>query len=261
MQEVELDPVDLQFGEQVSSGQHGGTVLAWQSENHMHTDAQAALFGAEVGVNKGCTVMTTPQKSQGLIVAALQTEFQPEVAALVIVGKQVENLLGEAVRPGTDRQADHIRDGQGLVVEPAQSCNRCQGIGKRLEVGDEPGCLVLAGHDLLARFKLSRYGQSSVDPHRPGASGVAEQAACPLAASTTIGAAEACIDGNLVNAAPKKLFKLLRKQLVTFNGHDRTMPSSCCPDKRSIAVVESVRRPSQTVAVSGGLAIMKLLAD
>ncbi len=89
--------------------------------------------------------------------------------------------------------------------------------------------LVLADHHLLALFELIGQRHSTVDPHRPRAAGVAEQAAGQASGAAPVGTGETGIDGNLVHPAAEPLLQMLGKKLVAFFAHGGTMPSVAAP--------------------------------
>ena len=61
--------------------------------------------------------MASVDSRQGFIVGRLQSIFNPDQVSFGIGLEQFQYLFRNAVRPRADGQADHTRNGQGLIVK------------------------------------------------------------------------------------------------------------------------------------------------
>jgi hypothetical protein len=167
VKEVELDAVEAEAGHGVGGGEDLGAAFAGEAEDEVGADAQAALLCPCQGVEEALVVVATAQALQGGVVARLYADLQPEVSVSGVVGEEVENIIGEAVRAGTDGETDDAVHSEGFVVKTAQLVNRRVGIGEGLKIGDELLGFVLALHDLFARLQLGGDTQAMVEADRP----------------------------------------------------------------------------------------------
>ena len=83
----------------------------------MDTDVQLTCFCLRVGLGKGCIIMAALKPVEGAVMTALQSQFELEISASMILPEQIKDARWDTVGPGADSEADDIVDGQGLVVE------------------------------------------------------------------------------------------------------------------------------------------------
>ena len=67
----------------------------------------------------------------------LQSQLQAHVAITRVALEQIENIVGNAVRPRTDRQADDLWLSKCFIVQFAKPRDWSVGVGRRLKVGEE----------------------------------------------------------------------------------------------------------------------------
>ena len=224
MEEVELDPVEAEARHLLGGGEDLGVTFAGEAEDEMGADPQAALPRPCQSVKEAAIIVTAPQSLQGGVVARLHAYFQPEIGAAGVAGEEIEDIVREAIRPGTNGEADNAVNAEGFVVKAAQFCDRRIGVGEGLKIGDEMLRFLLALHDLFADVQLGGDTEAMVEADRSRAAGVAEDAAALLPSTVAIGAAETGIDGDFVHPKAELLLELIRIEVITLCFHGETMP-------------------------------------
>ena len=154
VEEVELDAVELEARHLLGGGEDVSVTFAGEAEDEVGADAQPARPCPRQGGDEAAVIVAAPQSLQCGVVARLHADLQPEIGAGGVIGEEVEDVIGEAIRAGADGEADNAVDAEGFVVKAAQFVDRCVGVGEGLKIGDELLGLVLALHDLFADLQL-----------------------------------------------------------------------------------------------------------
>ncbi len=71
------------------------------------------------------------------VVNRLHAVLDGEIGAASQLGEQIERFVGHAVRPGANRQPDHLRVFERLLVERPEPLDRSVGVGSGLKVSQE----------------------------------------------------------------------------------------------------------------------------
>ncbi len=149
--------------------------------------------------------------------AALQTQFEPEISAPMILTEQFKDLRGDTVGPGANSKTNNIVDGQGLIIKCAKLVDWGESVGERLKIGHKFTGLVLTAHDLLALLDLHRNTRLALDTDGSGAIRVTKEAPRPGPSSGAVRATETGIDRDFVHTYTEMFFQVLGKKLVRFN--------------------------------------------
>lgn len=144
--------------------------------------------------------MAAVDARQGVVKGRLQAEFQPDFQPFVAQAvEQVEHGWRNAVRPGADRDAHHIRFGQRPTVEGFQFGDIGVGVGVGLEVRDEASGARASGDGTAGLDNLRR----NIEPgtsYRTEGHIIAEGAAATAFGAVPVGTGEAGIERDLVHA-------------------------------------------------------------
>ena len=123
----------------------------------MRAHTQPALFAAFSGVNKFSQPMPAIHPLQCPIINRFQAQLQPHVGLARKLADKIENIIGQAVRPGTDRETDDSWKIQGFAVESFQFCCAVVGVRITLKVRDEALCPVTFADSRRALLELLSY--------------------------------------------------------------------------------------------------------
>ena len=134
------------------------------------------------------------------VVGTLNTIFYDEEGTLIELAEIIEELVGHAVRSRANDDSHDVVDAQCLFVEYLKTVERVIGISIGLEVGQILHVGVFAGEEALAFLQLLADGVATVAVGGIKRSVVAEDAASCGNTAVAIGAGEACIHRNLLDA-------------------------------------------------------------
>ena len=89
-----------------------------QADDEMSADLQAPLAGSQqcrLVLGKAMPAVDAPER---LIEGGLQSQFQPDLVALLLVGRQqLQHRFGCAIRARPDGETNYVRFRQRLVIE------------------------------------------------------------------------------------------------------------------------------------------------
>ena len=103
--------------------------------------------------------ISSAYQSSGLFVDRLQAQFHTHRFKTVQFKKQLQNLPGKAVRPGSHREAHHIRMRQGFCEKNAQVLRWSIGVRISLKIRNKTAGWELFLYPGLLRFNLVRDGE------------------------------------------------------------------------------------------------------
>ena len=164
--------------------------------------------------------MPPAEKIQGPVPWRLETQFQPEIGLSGVVSQQRDRLRRQAVGAGADNETHHIVDSQRLVIETLKSFRRRVGVGVRLEIGQKALGLVLAGHDLFARFDLRCHRVPGLNAVGARSFTAAKDAAAGSHGPVPVGTGKSRVNGDSVYPAAKDPFQFIGKCVVAFWHHE-----------------------------------------
>ena len=171
----------------------------WKAQNQVNHGEDVPLFQIGHGlIEDGAGIAAVHLFSDG-IVDGLKPQLHPQEGPAVVFRKQIQNLGGEAVGTGGNRQSHHARPGQGVVEQAAQHLRAGVGVGVALKVGDVLSLRPLAGQET----DLIRNGAGVM----AGAVFGTEQTASHAFGAVSIGTGEAAVQRQLHNAAAEPAFQ------------------------------------------------------
>ncbi len=161
---VDFDPGYGQAGQEPGGLHEFCNPFAWQAVDHVGADSDFRLGEADRRLGEVRDTVAPVDPLQGGVRGGLEAEFHPEVGAGRILGEQLQDGWGQAVRSGPKGEAHHVRVVHGRVVEGPKPFGIGVGGAEVVEVGQEGLGLVAAAHPLDALAELLRHvGGTHVD--------------------------------------------------------------------------------------------------
>jgi len=215
---VDFDRVELEAGQFAGGREHVGVRLAREAEDHVAADFKTAAPAAVDCVQRSAVMMTAIHPVERTVVDRLNAIFDGQIRAAGEFLEQIEYFVGHAVGPGADRQADDFRMGESLLVERAETLDRGVGVGRGLEIGDEP-------LDVIAPLEAAdAIVELAADPEARQAAAGAEAAVVAKGAATDgdgsidVGTGEAGIEADFLDAAAELLPEEVVEAVVAQTG-------------------------------------------
>ena len=124
---------------------------------------------------------------------------RPQAPVPGVAGQEVQDVIVQADGAGADGEAHHLGRRQGRLVELPEGRHRRIGIGKALEIGDEPGRPVAPGQAGYTRLHLSRDALPPPPGAGPGTPGIAVEAPPGGHPAVPVGAGQPGIQGDFLD--------------------------------------------------------------